>query len=176
MKRTQKEELIVQMREVFEQAAVGVLFHATGVSVAQTTLLRKSMNTVNAKVRVLHNRLSKRAIEHTSFQALAEHLKEQRTLIYGADPVGVAKNFASFMKDKEEKIRFIAAVLVSKGESTLLDAQQMDALSKLPSREELLAKLLGLMRAPQTQLVAALSDAPARLVRVLAAVQEKKSA
>jgi large subunit ribosomal protein L10 len=121
-------------------------------------------------LRVLKNTLARRAVNGTAFEPLSKQLTGP--LIYGisADPVAPAKVLSDFAKTNDK--------LVIKGGSlpnNLLNQEGVKALATLPSRDELLAKLMGTMQAPIAQFARTLNEVPSKFVRGLAAVRDQKA-
>lgn len=140
-----------------------------GLDVEAVTKLRKQARSQGVRLRVLKNTLARRAVSDTPFAGLADKLVGPLMYGFSADPVAAAKVLAGFAKDNDK--------LVVKGgamPNSVLDEAGVKALATLPSREELLAKLMATMRAPIGQFVRTLNEVPARLVRTLAAVRDAK--
>ena len=173
MDRTSKEELIGTLNGIFNSAQVGLLVDYRGLTVSEMTDLRRKLYESSSQIRILKNRIAKIAIRETPFAELEGALTEPRALVYGDDPVGPAKIISEFVK-KSDKMSYISGALVTPTGVSLLDANRMNALGNLPSREELLVKMLFVMKAVQTNFVRTLNEIPASFVRVLAAVAEKK--
>ena len=165
--------MVDSLNGIFTSAQVGLLVDYRGLSVSQMAKLRRGLNDSSAQIRILKNRMAKIAIRDTPFAALEESLTEPRALVYGEDPVGPAKVLAKFIKD-QDKMSYISGVLVTGGEGSVLDKARMEALGNLPSKEELLVKLLFVMQGVQTKFVRTLNEIPASFVRTLAALAEKK--
>ena len=91
---------------------------------------------------------------------------------YGSAP-GIVKVLVK-IAEKNPNLKIHAGVLVDSSKTSVLDDAQVEALSKLPAKEELLVKLLFLLQAPATQLVRTLNEVPAKFVRTLAAVRDSK--
>jgi large subunit ribosomal protein L10 len=115
--------------------------------------------------------LARRAVAGTPFEALSDKLVGP--LIYGisADPVNAAKVLSAFAKDNDKLVIKAGAL-----PNSLLDVNGVKALATMPSREELLSKLLGTMQAPIAQFVRTLNEVPTKFVRGLAAVRDQKEA
>src|SRR5690606_26433377 len=142
-----------------------------GVDVASVTVLRKNARESGVYLRVLKNTLVRRAVAGTPFEELSPQLTGP--LIYGIseDPVSAAKVLADFA-DSNEKLAIKGGALPN----SLLSQDGVKALAKMPSREELLSKLMGTMQAPITQFVRTLNEVPTKFVRGLAAVRDQKQA
>ena len=175
MKRSDKEALAASMGEVFSNSQLGLLVDYRGLTVGEVTELRMELNKSEAKMQVLKNRLAKIAIKGTAFESMDAHLTEPRAFIFAEEPVAPAKTLVDFLKT-HDKAQLVGGVLVTGDQGKWMDADQVKALANLPSREELLAKLLFLFNAPTTNLVRTLNEVPAKFVRGLAAVRDSKGA
>jgi large subunit ribosomal protein L10 len=120
-------------------------------------------------LRVLKNTLARRAIKGTPFEKLTDQMAGP--LMYGIaqDPVAGAKVLSEFAKDNE---RFV--IKGGAMPNVLMSTKDVKALATMPSREELLAKLVGTMQAPIVKLVRTMNEVPGRFVRTLAAVLAAK--
>ncbi len=170
MTRQDKAAQIEAVSALVAQAQSIVLAEYRGLNVESVTRLRKQARSQGVQLRVLKNTLARRAVNDTPFAGLAE--KMVGPLVYGfsPDPVAAAKVLSNFAKDNDK--------LVVKGGAMpnfLIDEKGVKALATMPSRDELLAKLMATMQAPIGQFVRTLNEVPARLVRTLAAVRDAKS-
>jgi len=169
-----RQEKAVVIEEVSAQVADAqsiVTAEYRGLDVASVTVLRKTARQSGVYLRVLKNTLVRRAVAGTAFEPLASQLTGP--LVYGIsrDPVGAAKVLADFAKTNDK--------LVIRGGAlpgSVLDQDGVKALATMPSRDELLAKLLGTMQAPIAQFVRTLNEVPTKFVRGLAAVRDQKEA
>ena len=140
-----------------------------GLEVGNMTNLRREARKAGVYLRVLKNTLARRAVEGTPFAGLAEHLVGP--LVYGIspDPVATAKLLNDFAKTNDKLVIKAGAM-----PNAVISAKDVKALATMPSREELLSKLLGTMQAPIAQFVRTLNEVPTRFVRGVAAVRDKK--
>lgn len=173
MNRTEKEEQVRELGEIFRNSPIGFLVDFRGLTVTQVTELRRRLREVSTTMRVLKNRLARRAIKDTSFEPLLEQLSETRALVYGSEAVGPAKVVSKFAEEFAT-FRVLTGLLVTRGEGKVMDAAQIKSLGNLPSRDALLAGLLSVLVAPQSKLVRTLSEIPAQFVRTLAALKEAR--
>ena len=173
MHRTEKEEQVRELGEIFRNSPMGFLVDFRGLNVAQVTELRRRLREVSTTMRVLKNRLARLAIKDTSFEPLLEQLTETRALVYGSDVVGPAKVVSKF-QEEIRAFRVLTGLLVTRGEGKVVDAAQIKSLGNLPSREALLAGLFSVMVAPHSKLVRTLGEIPAKFVRTLAALKEAR--
>ena len=118
--------------------------------------------------------LARIAAEDTPFAELADQFTQTRAIVYSdGDAVQQAKVLSEAAKSLEN-LKILAGILVGDSKTSILNTGEVEALSKLPSREELIVKLLFLMQAPATQFVRTLNAVPAKFVRTLAAVRDSK--
>lgn len=147
-----------------------ILAEYRGLDVTKITELRRQARASGVYLRVLKNTLVRRAVSGTAFEKLADHMVGP--LIYGIskDPVAAAKVMHDFAKGNEQLVIKSGAL-----PNALLDANGIKALASLPSREALLAKLLGTMQAPVTTFVQTLNQVPSKFVRTVAALRDQKA-
>jgi len=174
MERPQKEQLVAEFQEIFNGSQSGILINFQGATVEALTGLRKSLFEHGGHLRVVKNSLAKIASQGTSFEALSDQFVQTRALVYGAeDAVAQAKVIVEAAKS-DDNLEVIAGILVTGDQSKLLNTAEITDLSSLPSREELLVKILYLMNAPATNLVRTLNEVPAKFVRGLQAIADSK--
>ena len=126
-------------------------------------------------MKVIKNSLARIASNDTPFAELADQFTKTRAIVYSdGDPVEQAK-VLSEQAANIENLKILAGILVGDGNTSILDSSQVEALSKLPSREELIVKLLFLLQAPATQFVRTLNAVPVKFVRTLTAIRDSKS-
>jgi large subunit ribosomal protein L10 len=167
----QKKAVVAEISAQLAGAQAVIVAEYRGVEVGAVTTLRAKARKSGLYLRVLKNTLARRAVQGTPFEKLSEQMSGP--LIYGiaSDPVAGAKVLQEFAKENE--------LLVIRGGAlpgSLMSVKDVKALAALPSREELLAKLLGTMQAPIAKLVRTLNEVPARFVRTLASVRDAKPA
>lgn len=171
MDRSQKEKQVAEMRDIFSEASLVVVAHQSGLSVSEVTELRSKMRDAGARFKVTKNRLARLAIEGTSFSELTDLFKGPTAIAYSTDPVAAAKVAADFAKSND-KLTILAGSLQGK----LLEKDGVMELAKLPSLDELRAKLVGMLQTPATR-VAGVMQAPAgQLARVFGAYGAKEEA
>ena len=165
----QKQAVVAEVSAQVAQAQTIVLAEYRSLPVGDMTDLRKKARDSGVYFRVLKNSLARRAVADTPFKALSDQMFGPLAYGISSDPVAAAKLLHEFSKVNER--------LVIKGgamPNVLMSAQQVAALAKMPSRQELLATLLGTMQAPVAKFVRTLNEVPGRFVRTLAAVREQK--
>ncbi len=121
--------------------------------------------------RVVKNTLVRRAVADTPFASLADKMVGPLAYGIGTDPVAVAKVLNDFARGNE---KFVIAGGAMPGQ--MMSAKDIASLASLPSRDELIARLLGTMQAPITKLVRTMNEVPSKFVRALAAVRDSKQA
>ena len=164
MDRSQKEALVAALNQLFEGTSLVVVTQQSGLTVAESSQLRQQMREAGASYRVAKNRLTRRALEGTKFEALQSLFTGPTAIATSEDPVAAAKVCVGFAK-KNEKLTIVGGALGS----DVLDVSGVETLAKLPSLDELRATLIGLLQAPATKL-AGVAQAPAgQLARVLSA-------
>lgn len=167
-----KKTLVAEVAAVAARAQSAVAAEYRGLSVAQLTELRSKARAAGVYVRVVKNSLARRAVAGTSFECLSPVLKGPLVLAFSQeDPGAAARVFKAFSKDNEKLVP--TAVSLS---GQLLGAKDLDRVATLPTREQALAILMGVMRAPIQKLAGTLAATPSKLVRTLAAVRDQKQA
>ena len=174
MNKTEKEEMVGMLSDIFNTAQVGFLADYRGLTVEEVTQLRRKLHESASSMKVLKNRLAKIAIKGTPFEGLSDQLTDTRAFIYGAEPVGPSKVVTDFGK-VVEKFSLIQGMLVTQTGVSVFEPAQVKVLGNLPSREVLLSQLLSVMNAPIGKFVRTINEVPAKFVRTLAAVAASKS-
>jgi large subunit ribosomal protein L10 len=167
----QKQKVVAEVAKEVALAQAIVMVENRGMKVADMTQLRAKARASGIYFRVVKNTLVRRAVEKTPFAALADRMVGPLAYGIGRDPVAVAKVLNDFAKGNE---KFVITGGAMPGQ--VMSARQIAALAALPSRDELIGKLLGTMQAPVAKFVRTLNEIPTRLVRVLAAVRDAKQA
>ena len=166
-----KKAVVAEVSAQVAKAKTIVVAEYRGLEVGRMTELRAKARKAGVYLRVLKNTLARRAVEGTPFAGLSQHMKGP--LVYGIspDPVATAKVLNEFAKANEKLVIRAGAM-----ENAVISAKEVTALASLPSRDELLARLLGTMQAPIAKFARTLNEVPARFARTLAAVRDKKQA
>jgi len=169
-----REEKAVVIEEVSAQIAKAqsvIIAEYRGLDVASVTVLRKQARESGVYLRVLKNTLVRRAVAGSPFEALTTQMTGPLMYAISEDPVSAAKVLAGFAKTNDKLVITGGAL-----PDNVLNQAGVQALATMPSREELLAKLMGTMQAPITQFVRTLNEVPTKFVRGLAAVRDQKEA
>jgi large subunit ribosomal protein L10 len=166
----QKQAMVSEVSAKLAGAQAVIVAEYRGLDVERVTQLRAKARKSGLYLRVLKNTLARRAVKGTPFEKLTEQMSGP--LMYGiaADPVAGAKVLSEFAKDNE-----LFVIKAGAMPNAVMSARDIKALALLPSREELLAKLMGTMQAPIAKLVRTMNEVPARFARTLAAVRDAKS-
>ncbi|GBL32687.1 50S ribosomal protein L10 [Methylophilaceae bacterium] len=167
----QKKAVVAEVNKQIAGAQAVVLAENRGIGVSEMTALRVQARKSGVYLRVLKNTLVRRAVDGTAFSDLANEMVGP--IVYGisTDPVAVAKVLNDFAKSNDKFVIKSGAM-----PNKVMSASNIAALASLPSREELLAKLLGTMQAPIAKFVRTLNKVPTKFVRGLAAVRDQKPA
>ena len=166
----QKQAVVAEVSAQVAKAQAIVVAEYRGLPVGNMTELRKRARKSGVYLRVLKNTLARRAVAETPFSGLSD--KMVGPLAYGIspDPVAVAKVLQDFSKENGEKFVIKGGAMAN----LVMSPQQVADLAKMPSREQLLATLLGTMLAPVAKLARTLNEVPAKFARTLAALREQK--
>lgn len=172
MKIEDKKKVVEDLKEKFATTKVVIVTDYQGLNVAQMTELRRKLSDAGVDYKVVKNTLLTRASQGTDAELLADVFKGPSGIAMSFDdPVAPAKVLTEFAKENK-KLGIKAGVMDGK----IMDGDAITALSKLPSREELLAQVLATMNAVPTGLVRALADVPRRMMNVLNAIKDQKEA
>jgi large subunit ribosomal protein L10 len=164
MDRSQKEELVSQMRTRLCDSSAIVVVHQKGLTVDESYTLRKSMREAGAEFKVLKNTLAQIAIKGTELEGLTDMMSGPTALAFSADPMSAVKAIAKFA-EKNDKIVLVGAYL----NGQILDAKSVKAVSKLPSLDELRGTIIGIICAPATKLACIAKEPASMLARVISA-------
>jgi large subunit ribosomal protein L10 len=165
----QKQAVVTEVSTQLAKAQAVILAEYRSIPVKDMTELRKRARGSGVYLRVLKNTLARRAVADTPFKGLSE--KMVGPLAYGisSDPVAVAKVLQEFAKEHEKFVIRAGAM-----HNMVMSAKEVAELAKMPSRQELLAKLVATMQAPIAKFVRTLNEVPGKFVRTLAAVKDQK--
>jgi len=167
----EKQAVVAEVAKQIAGAQAIIMAENRGMPVAAMIQLRAKARASGVYFRVVKNTLVRRAVADTPFATLADKMVGPLAYGIGSDPVAVAKVLNDFAKGNE---KFVITGGGMPGH--VMSAKDIAALASLPSREELLGKLVGTMQAPIVKLVRTLNEVPSKLVRGLAAVRDAKAA
>ncbi len=167
-----KKQIVSEVAAVAADAQSAIAAYYHGLNVDEMTDLRKRARQHGVYLRVVKNTLARRALENTGFECMRDGLTGPLVLAFSKDdPTSAARLFEEFA---DERKRMEVKLVVFDGK--LLDAAEAGRIAALPTYDRAVAMLLGVMEAPVAKLAGTLADAPAQLVRTLAAVRDQKQA
>ena len=160
-----KRKIVAEVNETASKALSAVMADYHGVDVSDMTELRVKARAEGVELRVIRNTLAKRAFEGTELECLTDQLLGPNILGFSMeDPGAAARVFKDFAKENEAfEIKALS-----------VPADQIDALAKLPTRDQALSLLMAVMLAPVTKLARTFNDVPGQVTRVMAAVRDQK--
>ena len=166
----QKQAMVSEVAAKLQGAQTVIVAEYRGLNVERVTQLRAKARKSGVYLRVLKNTLARRAVKGTPFEKLSDQMIGP--LMYGIsqDPVAGAKVLSEFAKENE-----LFVIKAGAMPNTVMSSQDIKALAQLPSREELLSKLLGTMQGPVAKLVRTMNEVPSKFVRTLAAYRDSKA-
>ena len=169
LNRKQKEAVILELSEKLSDAQTVVLAEYRGLTVGEMTQLRVNARNSGVYLRVLKNTLAKLAVKGTPFEGLSGDMVGPLAYGISSDPVAAAKVLSDFSKTNDKFLIKVGAM-----PNQVMSAADVSVLAKMPSRDELLSKLLGTMQAPIAKFVQTLNEVPTKFVRGVAAVKDLK--
>ena len=168
----QKKAVVAEIAAIAAEAHSAVAAEYRGLTVEEMTDLRAKARSSGVYLRVAKNTLVRRAVEGTEFECMQDGLTGPLIFAFSQDDPGVAARLVKeFAKDHKK----LEAKLVSVG-GQMYDASELERLASLPTREQGLAILMGVMKAPIEKYVRTLAEPQGKLVRTLAAVRDQKQA
>ena len=171
MDRSQKADLVAELKNVFTETSVVVVTRNLGLTVAQSTDLRLKMRDAGAQFKVAKNRLALIALDGTRYSPIGDLLKGPTALATSSDPVAAAKVAVDFAKTND-RFEIVGGAMGD----TLLDVNGIKALAELPSLDQLRATIVGLIQAPATKIARTISEPGAQLARIFSAYAAKEAA
>ena len=167
-----KSEKIDAIKAKVEKAQVAILTEYKGYSVDEITKLRRALQKEGGDYMVTKNTLAKLAVKGTEYEILADLLKGPVAIAFGyEDQVSPAKAVSNFIKESKKGVILGGAL-----DGKLLSAKEAEDLAKLPSKEELYAKILGSINSPASGIANSINAVMAQLTRAMAAVRDQKTA
>lgn len=171
--KAQKTKLVSEVATKAKEAKALVFANFKGVSVKDITFLRRKLRETGSGWQVLKKTLMNRALDEAGINVDARTLDGQVGIAFSKDEVAAAKVIANFLKENKEST---LAILGGALGTEALSVERVKSLAKLPSQDELRAKLVGTLQAPISGFVRTLSGNLSSLVRVLGAVRDQKGA
>ncbi len=171
MDRAQKEKVVEELGQIFESSGVVVVAHYEGLTVAEMQVLRGRMRAAGGAVRVAKNRLAKIALEGKPCASIGKLLSGMTVLAYSEDPVAAAKVVQDFVKDNKKLV-----VLGGAMGGAALDPAGVEAVAKMPSREELIASVVACIGAPAANLAGAIGAPASNIAGILSTIEDRAAA
>ena len=168
MDRAQKEKVVDELGQIFESSGVVVVSHYEGMTVAEMQDLRAKMSEAGGSVRVAKNRLAKIALNGQPCESVSEYLTGMTVLAYSEDPVAAAKVVDAYAKENGNLV-----ILGGAMGDTALDVAGVKAVASMPSREELIASIVGCIGAPASNIAGAIGAPASNIASVLSTIEEK---
>jgi len=169
--RAQKEAVVGELNQVFTDSGVVVVAHYAGLSVAEMQDFRGRMREAGGSVRVAKNKLAKIALDGTPCASIADLLTGMTVLAFSEDPVAAAKVVEAYSKDNEK----LVILGGSMGEDAL-DVAGVKRVAAMPSRDELIADIAGLLGAPASNLAGVLGAPASDIAGILSTIEERAEA
>ena len=170
-----KEAVVAELKEQLSSAKGAVFTSYKGLTVAQDTKLRRELREAGITYRVVKNTMTRIAAKELGLDGISEHLEGTTALAFSTeDAVQPAKVICAFMKKNKLEEAGILSIKVGLVEGKVISDKEVKALASLPSREELIAKLMGSMNAPITNTVGVLQGVIRNAVYVLDAIRAQK--
>lgn len=171
MDRAQKERVVEELGQIFESSGVVVVSHYAGLTVAEMQDLRAKMREAGGSVRVAKNRLAKIALQGTPAEGIADLMTGMTVLSYSEDPVAAAKVAEDYAKANAKFVIIGGAM-----GGTVLDPAGVKAVASMPSREELIASIVGCIGAPASNIAGAIGVPASNIASILSTIEEKAEA
>src|SRR5665213_1847952 len=170
LKLEDKQALVAEVGAVAAKAQSVIAAEYRGLTVSQMTELRMKARASGVYMRVVKNTLARKALAGTAFESVGPKLKGPLVLAFSKDDPGAA---ARVVKDFAKANDKLVATLISLG-GQVLPGRDLDKVASLPTREQALSMLLGVIKSPLQKLASLLAEPPAKLARTLAAYRDQK--
>lgn len=168
----QKKTVVAEVSAVAAEALSAVAAEYSGLTVSQMTALRVKARESDVYVRVVKNTLAKRALSGTEFECMAEGLSGPLLLAFSQEnPGAAARVIKDFVKDNDKLVPKMVAI-----GGQVYPATELERVSKMPTRDEAIAILMAVMKAPAEKLARTINEVPGKLVRTVAAIRDAKQA
>ena len=169
--REQKQKDLESLAQQFQQATAGMLVGFKNLTVSKDQELRRRLREAGAQYSVVKNTLARKAAEGTPYEQAADHFKGVTAIALSeSDPVGLSKAVSKFVRENPEVFSFKAGVV----EGRVVALGDVEAIANLPSKEELISKIMFLINCQAQRLVTVLSAVPRNLAVVVKQIGEQK--
>lgn len=166
----QKAKDLEALKEEFSNTGHALMVSFQGLTVEKDGELRRALEAAQLNYRVVKNTIGRLAVENTPLEPLKDHFKGMTALAYSPnDPVGLAKVLTKFAKENP-RFSFKAGVV----EGRAISVKDIDSLASLPSKEELVSKLMFLLNAPAQRLATVINAVPRNLAIVVNQIADQK--
>ncbi len=165
-----KQAIVAEVGEVAKNALSAVTAEYRGLSVGEMSQLRVQARNSGVYLRVVRNTLARRALEGTGFACLQDTLVGPLLLAFSQQEPGAAARLIRTFTKQYEKLVVKALAL----DGQLLPVNALDKVANLPTRDEAIAMLMAVMKAPVTKLVRTMAEPTAKLVRTVAAIRDQR--
>jgi large subunit ribosomal protein L10 len=170
--REQKDTDISALKQELASIGNALVISFQGLTVEKDYELRKTLREANLRYRVVKNTLGRRAVEGTPLESLKDSFIGMSAIAYSSnDPVSIAKVLSKFAKDNPQ-IQFKAGVV----EGRAINVKDIDALASMPSKEELISKLMFVINAQAQRLATVINAVPRNLAVVVNEIAKQKGA
>ena len=167
-----KKQVVEEIKQKIEASKSVVFVDVNGLTVAEVSALRNKFREVGAEYKVYKNTLVRKAFNELGFDMFDSDLNGPTAIAFGADETSAAKSMIDAAKDYDSKVVIKSAFV----DNAYVDKAGVKALASMPSREELVAKMLGSMQAPVANFAGVLSNLLSGIVRVLNGIAQSKEA
>ena len=171
MDRAQKEKVVEELGQIFESSGVVVVAHYAGMTVAEMQDLRARMREAGGSVRVAKNKLAKIALDGKAVASIADLLTGMTVLSFSEDPVAAAKVAQDYSKENQKFL-----ILGGAMGDTALTPDGVKAVAAMPSREELIASIVGCIGAPAANIAGAIGAPGSNIASILSTIEERGEA
>ena len=165
----EKEAAVAELKESIKNSTVAIMSQYKGITADQVTVLRAKMRGENVTYKVYKNTLAKRALNELELSDAIQYFDGPIAWAFSDDPVAPAKILKDFSQEAKV-INMLGGIL----DGEVVDASKLQKLADLPSRDQLIAQVVGTIAAPLRNLVGTLNAVPRNMVQVIAAIQKKK--
>ncbi|MFP6598527.1 MAG: 50S ribosomal protein L10 [Candidatus Hydrogenedentota bacterium] len=165
----EKEAVIAELKEKIQNSAVAIMSQYKGISADDVTTLRAKLRDENITYKVYKNTLAKRALDEIDLSEASQFMDGPIAWAFSDDPVAPAKALKTFSKDVKS-IVMLGGIL----DCEIVDAAKLEKLADLPSRDQLIAQVVGTIAMPLRNLVGTLNAVPRNMVNVIEAIRKKK--
>lgn len=169
MANEEKEAIIAEIKEHIQNSTLSVMSKYQGITVEDVTTLRVQLRGENITYKVYKNTLAKRALAELDLEDAAQYFDGPTAWAFSEDPVAPAKILKDFAKEVDN-VAMVGGVLDGK----VVGTDQLQKLADLPTRDQLLAQVVGTIAAPLRDLVGTLNAVPRNMVGVIDAIRRKK--